>query len=167
MHHFGCGMNWITGYYMIVEVKNETFWFSTFLMEMHSLTSSSLITCLWGETFGSRTRFFEYYGQTKAVLVKKSSSCSLFWSSLFSIRALSAPYKSYIPNPDFIIWKYLIYLWFPHNLFKILSFEWKFLWFLSHYWNQQFLDIVLNYFGWLLWVLGGLKGEKNEKYRFK
>ena len=24
-------------------------------MEMHSLTSSSFIICLWGETFGSRT----------------------------------------------------------------------------------------------------------------
>ena len=54
MHHFGCGMNWIKGYYMIVKVENETFWFST-SMEMHSLTSSSFIICLWGETFGSRT----------------------------------------------------------------------------------------------------------------
>ena len=40
MHHFGCGMNWIKGYYMIVKVKNETFWSSTYSMEMHSLTSS-------------------------------------------------------------------------------------------------------------------------------
>ena len=55
MHHFGCGMNWIKGYFMIVKVKNETFWFSTSSMEMHSLTSSSFIICLWGETFGSRT----------------------------------------------------------------------------------------------------------------
>ena len=55
MHHFGCGMNWIKGYYMIVKVKNETFWFSTYSMEMHSLTSSSFIICLWGEMFGSRT----------------------------------------------------------------------------------------------------------------
>ena len=55
MHHFGCGMNWIKGYYMIVKVKNETFWFLTYSMEMHSLTSSSFIICLWGETFGSRT----------------------------------------------------------------------------------------------------------------
>ena len=56
-HHFGCGngMNWIKGYYMVVKVKNETFWFSTYSMEMHSLTSSSFIICLWGETFGSRT----------------------------------------------------------------------------------------------------------------
>ena len=37
MHQFGCGMNWIKGYYMIVKVKNETFWFSTYSMEMHSL----------------------------------------------------------------------------------------------------------------------------------
>ena len=55
MHHFGCGMNWIKVYYMIVKVKNATFWFSTYSMEMHSLTSSSVIICLWGETFGSRT----------------------------------------------------------------------------------------------------------------
>ena len=57
MHHFGCGngMNWIKGYYMIVKVKIETFWFSTYSVEMHSLTSSSFIICLWGETFGSRT----------------------------------------------------------------------------------------------------------------
>ena len=58
MHHFGCGMNWIKGYYMLVKVKDETFWFSTYSMEMHSLTSSSFIICLWGETFGSRTIFF-------------------------------------------------------------------------------------------------------------
>ena len=58
MHHFGCGMNWINGYYMIVKVKNETFWFSTYSVEMHSLTSSSFIICLWGETFGSRTILF-------------------------------------------------------------------------------------------------------------
>ena len=43
---------------MIVKVKNETFWFSTYSMEMHSLTSSSFIICLWGETFGSRTILF-------------------------------------------------------------------------------------------------------------
>ena len=60
MHHFGCGMNWIKGYYMIVKVKNETFWFSTYSMEMHSLTSSSCIICLWGETFGSRTILLHY-----------------------------------------------------------------------------------------------------------
>ena len=61
MHHFGCGMNWIKGYYMIVKVKNETFcWFSTYSMEMHSLTSSSFIICLWGETFGSRTILFQF-----------------------------------------------------------------------------------------------------------
>ena len=48
-------MNWIKGYYMIVKVKNETFWFSTYSMEMHSLTLSSFIICLRGETFGSRT----------------------------------------------------------------------------------------------------------------
>ena len=40
---------------MIVKVQNETFWFSTYSMEMHSLTSSFFIICLWGETFGSRT----------------------------------------------------------------------------------------------------------------
>ena len=40
---------------MIVKVKIETFWFSTYSVEMHSLTSSSCIICLWGETFGSRT----------------------------------------------------------------------------------------------------------------
>ena len=28
-------------------------------MEMHSLTSSSFIICLWGETFGSRTILFQ------------------------------------------------------------------------------------------------------------
>ena len=61
MHHFGCGMNWIKGYYMIVKVKNETFWFSTYSMEMHSLTSSSFIICLWGETFGSRTILFALF----------------------------------------------------------------------------------------------------------
>ena len=43
---------------MIVKVKIETFWFSTYSMEMHSLTSSSFIICLWGETFGSRTILF-------------------------------------------------------------------------------------------------------------
>ena len=61
MHHFGCGngMNWIKGYYMIVKVKIETFWFSTYSMEMHSLTSSSFIICLWGETFGSRTILYK------------------------------------------------------------------------------------------------------------
>ena len=58
LHHFGCGMKWIKGYYMIVKVKNETFWFSTYSMEIHSLTSSSFIICLWGETFGSRTILF-------------------------------------------------------------------------------------------------------------
>ena len=61
MHHFGCGMNWIKGYYMIVKVKNETFWFSTYLMEMHSLTSSSFIICLRGETFGSRTILSDFH----------------------------------------------------------------------------------------------------------
>ena len=55
MHHFGCSMNWIKWYYMIVKVKNEIFWFSTYSVEMHSLTSSSFIICLWGETFGLRT----------------------------------------------------------------------------------------------------------------
>ena len=55
MHHFGWGMNSIKGYYMVEKVKNETFRFSTYSMEMHSLTSSSFIICLWGETFGSRT----------------------------------------------------------------------------------------------------------------
>ena len=57
MHHCGCGngVNWIKGYYMIVKVKIEINWFSTYSMEMHSLTSSSFIICLWGETFGSRT----------------------------------------------------------------------------------------------------------------
>ena len=59
MHHFGCGMNWIKGYYMIVKVKNETLWFSTYSMEMYFLTSSSFIICLWGETFGSRTILFK------------------------------------------------------------------------------------------------------------
>ena len=43
---------------MIVKVKIETFWFSTYSIEMHSLTSSSFIICLWGETFGSRTILF-------------------------------------------------------------------------------------------------------------
>ena len=43
---------------MIVKVKIETFWFSTYSMEMHYLTSSSFIICLWGETFGSRTILF-------------------------------------------------------------------------------------------------------------
>ena len=62
MHHFGCDMNWIKGYYMIVKVENETFWFSTYSVEMHSLTSSSFIICLWGETFGSQTiLFFKKY----------------------------------------------------------------------------------------------------------
>ena len=51
-------MNWIKGYYMIVKVKIETFWFSTYSMEMHSLTSSSFIICLRSETFGSRTILF-------------------------------------------------------------------------------------------------------------
>ena len=32
---------------MIVKVKNETFSFSTYSMEVHSLTSSSFIICLW------------------------------------------------------------------------------------------------------------------------
>ena len=84
---------------------------------------------------------------------------------------LSAPYSSFIPNLDFIIWKYLIYLWFPHNLFKILThqfllFECKFVWFLLHNWNCQLLGIVLNYSGWLLVVLGGWK-EKHQKNWFK
>ena len=58
MYHFGCGMNWIKGYYMIVKVKSETFSFSTYSVEMHSLTSSSFIICLWAETFGSRAILF-------------------------------------------------------------------------------------------------------------
>ena len=62
MHHFGCGVNWIKGYYMIVKIKNETFWFSTYSVEMHSLTSSSFIICLWGQTFGSRTILFWDFG---------------------------------------------------------------------------------------------------------
>ena len=61
MHHFVCGMNWIEGYYMIVKVKTETFWLSTYSMEMHSITSSSFIICLWGETFGLRTILFLYW----------------------------------------------------------------------------------------------------------
>ena len=75
---------------------------------------------------------------------------------------------SFIPNLDFIISKYLIYLWFPHNLFKILPcwfllFECKFVWLLLHYWNCQLLGIVLNYFGWVLVVLGGWKEKKIKK----
>ena len=77
MHHFGCGMNWIKGYYMIVKVQNETFWFSTYSMEMHSLTLSSFIICLWGETFGSRT-----------ILLKNFKEILPFWR-VFSIRFLS------------------------------------------------------------------------------
>ena len=32
-----------------------------------------------------------------------------------------------------------------------------------HNWNWQLLGIVLNYFGWLLVVLGGWKKKKNKK----
>ena len=63
MHHFRCGMNWINGYYMIVKVKNENFWFSTYSMEMHSLTSSSFITCLWGEMVWFENFFDELLGK--------------------------------------------------------------------------------------------------------
>ena len=42
---------------MIVKDRNETFWFSTYSMEMNSLMSAFII-CLGGETFGSRTILF-------------------------------------------------------------------------------------------------------------
>ena len=73
MYHFGCGMNWIKGYYMIVKVKNETFWFSTYSMEMHSLTLSSVIICLWGETFGWRTILF-WVGADRWIFFKSKST---------------------------------------------------------------------------------------------
>ena len=107
----------------------------------------------------------------KLFLFISSDSCHkiilLEWLTI----SLSTPYRSYIPNLDFIIWKYLIYLWFPHNLFKILPwrfllFERKFVWFLLRNWNWQLLGFVLNYFSWLLVGLGGWK-EKNQTNRFK
>ena len=80
-------------------------------------------------------------------------SCSLFWSLLLFLSTLSAPYRSFIPNLDFIIWKYLIYLWFSHNLFKILPcqfllFERKFVWFLLHIWNCNVIGNVTFLITW-------------------
>ena len=49
---------------------------------------------------------------------------------------------------------------------RFLLFERKFVWFLLHNWNWHLLGIVLNYFGWLLVVLGGWK-KKTKKNRFK
>ena len=46
-------------------------------------------------------------------------------------------------------------------LLDFVSFECKNDWFLLLNWNWQLLGIVLNYFGWLLGVLGGWKGEKS------
>ena len=85
MHHFGCGngMNWIKGYYMIVKVKIETFWFSTYSMEMHSLTSSFFINCLWGETFGSRTILLVSQFRVWTELVPLKGKCFLFCFVLF------------------------------------------------------------------------------------
>ena len=84
MHHFGCGngMNWIKGYCMIVKVKIETFWFSTYSMEMHSLTSSSFIICLRGETFGSRTILLKVALIIRAYSVL-SDMCFLFVCFVF------------------------------------------------------------------------------------
>ena len=54
-----------------------------------------------------------------------------------------------------------IYLrFYPH---RFLLFERKFVWFLLHSWNWHLLGIVLNYFGWLLVVLGGWKKKKSKK----
>ena len=44
--------------------------------------------------------------------------CSLFWSSLLFPSTLSTPYRSFIPTLDFIILKYLIYLWFPQQFIQ-------------------------------------------------
>ena len=91
MHHFGCGMNWIKGYYMIVKVTNETFWFSTYSMEMHSLTSSSFIISLWGETFGSRTILLPYQPITPYIENRSLTPASVLyggappWPGRFSL----------------------------------------------------------------------------------
>ena len=58
------------------------------------------------------------YGQIKAVLVK-SSSLSLFWSSLLFLSTLGVPYRSFITNLDFIISKYLIYLWIYSRFYLV------------------------------------------------
>ena len=92
-HHFGCGngMNWIKGYYMIVKVKIETFWFSTYLMEMHSLTSSYFIICLWGETFGSRTILFSWemkFSQKENFQILSNAPLSSQWRQHVFCRTL-------------------------------------------------------------------------------
>ena len=104
MHHFGCGngMNWIKGYYMIVKVKIETFWFSTYSMEMHSLTSSSFIICLWGETFGSRTILL----MSKYFFGKNRQSPVVRWAE-FALQGKNGP-----KNNFHIFW------WYYHPLLK-------------------------------------------------
>ena len=93
-------------------------------------------------------------------ITDKSNSCSLFWSLLLFLSTLSAPYRSFI-----LIWiSSFESTWFTSDFHTICSrfyprrfllFERKFVWFLLHNWNWHLLGIVLNYFGWLLVVLGG------------
>ena len=103
MHHFGCGMNWIKGYYMIVKVQNETFWFSSYSVEMHSLTSSSFIICFWGETFGSRTIlsffFFLFFPFSFSLLPKFFGPLS----ALFPVLSPFFPFQFVLPLPIFSV----------------------------------------------------------------
>ena len=55
MHHFGCGMNCITGYYMIVKEKMKPFNFNLFNGNAFLNIVILYDMKLWGETFGSRT----------------------------------------------------------------------------------------------------------------
>ena len=93
--------------------------------------------------------------------------CSLFWSFLLFSSTLSTPYRSFIPNLDFIILKYLIYLWYPHNLFMILP-RWFF------YLNVNLLTFIallelstLRHCAELLWLTSGGVGWLEIKKEFK
>ena len=115
MHHFGCGMKWIKGYYMIVKVKNETFWFSTYSMETHSLTSSSFI-CLWGEAFGSRTILLEFWGISNKL--SRSITVDILVYDIDVTSILNVGTRSYGP--------YLTKKWqLPYHIKILLLFERK------------------------------------------
>ena len=121
MHHFGCGMNWIKGYYMIVKVKNETFWFSTYLMEMHSLTSSSFVICLWGETLRSRTIL---YSEVIAKYVTVPNPDWTIYPPHFSIlqamNKMHCLYANAVMQPSvqhyscYMAWKTKVHTWRRH-----------------------------------------------------
>ena len=57
-------------------------------------------------------KFLYFFEKMHKVFKNKAQGCCT---------PLSAPYRSFTPSLDCIMWKNLIYLWFLHNLFKILS----------------------------------------------